>query len=234
MANRGSIDQFLALVNANGGMSLSNSYLVKFELPDLLKTHLDSVGVSFTNNSNDLVELMCDEAQLPNINAATGNIIGKYLGQGQVEYPTSKVFTDFQLTWMCDANMTPHKFVTAWFDFMFAEESPTGEIYTGSTLSNKDFNDVIADSSPRLRGRSTKLRFPSSYQSRVLIGKAETGPNSATHRVPEIYVMEDVFPYSVDAVPLSYGASQVTKVSANFKYTRHYIIYNDIKNLGRK
>lgn len=232
MANRGSIDKFLALMNANGGMALSNSYLVKFELPDLLKTHLDLAGVNFTNGSNDIVELMCDEAQLPNINAATGNIIGKYLGQGQVEYPISKVYTDFQLTWMCDANMTPHKFVTAWYDFMFAEESQTGEIYSGSTLTGKSFNDVIRDDSPRHRSRSTKLRFPSSYQSRVLIAKSETGKKSATDRVSEIYVMEDVFPYSIDAVPLSYGPSQITKVSANFKYTRHYIIYNDIRKFS--
>ena len=233
MANRGDIKDFLTLVGANGGMAMSNSFLVKFNFPSfsIVPNALSSAGVGFSNNSNDVVELFCDEAQLPNINAATGSVIGRYLGEGQVEYPTSKVFTDFQLSWMCDANMIPHKFVTAWFDSMFVEEYLDGNRINAEKNTGKDYSDVLT-ANTRTIARSTKLRFPSEYQCEILIGKTEPGPNSATHRASEIFVIQDAFPYQIDAVPLSYGPSQVVKVSASFKYTRHFVVYNDIRSMN--
>ena len=48
-----SIDKFLTTMNANGGMSMANNFLVKFDIP----------------GSGDLFEFLCDEAQLPNTQA---------------------------------------------------------------------------------------------------------------------------------------------------------------------
>ena len=47
-----------------------------------------------------------------------------------------------------------------------------------------------------------------------------------------MYTLIDCFPYAIDAVPLSYGASQVTKVTANFYYSKYSIVYNDIRNFN--
>jgi hypothetical protein len=232
VANRGDIKDFLTLVGANGGMAMSNSFLVKFNFPSfsVVPSALSKVGVNFANNSNDIVELFCDEAQLPNINLATGSMIGRYLGEGQVEYALSKVYTDFQLSWMCDANMIPHKFLTAWFDSMFEEQYLDGNRIDAEFNSGKSYSDVLT-AKTRTIARSTKLRYPSQYQCEVLIGKTEPGRKSATDRTSEIYVMQDVFPYQIDAVPLGYGPSQVVKVTATFRYTRHFIVYNDIKSI---
>lgn len=233
MANRGDINSFLSLVGANGGMAMSNSFLVKFNFPSFSEVPdaLSKAGVSFANNSNDVVELFCDEAQLPNINAFTGSGIGRYLGEQQVEYALGKVYTDFQLSWMCDANMTPHKFVAAWFDAMFLEEYLDGNDIDTTKHTGKTYSDVIT-AKTRTIARSTKLRYPSQYQCEVLIAKTEPGVNSATDRVSEVYVIQDAFPYSIDAVPLGYGPSQTVKVSATFKYTRHFVEYNDLKSFN--
>ena len=40
--------------------------------------------------------------------------------------------------------------------------------------------------------------------------------------------MEKAYPYAVDAIPLQFGSSQLTKVTAQFKYQRHYTINRDI------
>jgi len=40
--------------------------------------------------------------------------------------------------------------------------------------------------------------------------------------------MEKAYPYAVDAIPLQFGSSQITKVTAQFKYQRHYTINRDI------
>ena len=55
-------------MNANGGMSMANNYIVKFDIP----------------GTGNLFAFYCDEAQLPNVNASTGTIKGRYMGEGQV------------------------------------------------------------------------------------------------------------------------------------------------------
>ena len=39
--------------------------------------------------------------------------------------------------------------------------------------------------------------------------------------------MEECYPYSIDSVPLSYGTSQLTRVSANFYYAKHSVVFQD-------
>lgn len=231
MANRGNINSFLQSVGARGGFSFSNSYLVKFNFGanSIVPDALAAAGVDFTSNSNDMIELLCDEAQLPNVNASTGTQVGRYLGETAVDYPTGKIFTEFQLGWMCDANMTAHKFLTVWYDSMFEESSFGGDDYSSPpALRGEEFNDVISPIQTRSVARSTRLNYPDKYLCDVLIAKTERGVKSATQRVSEIFVMEGCFPRSIDAVPLSYGVSQLTKVSAQIKYRRHYVIYNDV------
>ena len=44
------------------------------------------------------------------------------------------------------------------------------------------------------------------------------------------YILENAYPYSIDAVPLSYGSSQITRVNVNLYYSRHTVVYGDGKN----
>jgi hypothetical protein len=46
--------------------------------------------------------------------------------------------------------------------------------------------------------------------------------------------MEKAYPYAIDAVPLQFGSSQITKVTAQFKYQRHYTIDRDITGVTGK
>ena len=234
VANRGNIKSFLATMGVNGGMSFSNGYLVKFlfNSGSVVPGALDSAGISFNSASNDVIELFCDEAQLPNIAASSGNQVGRFVGETSVKYPTAKIFSEIQLGWMCDANMTPNKFLNIWFESMFIENGSLDSYSSPSVISGQQFDDVITNPLTRTKNRGTQLRYPNEYQCDILIAKAESGPDSPTQRVSEIYVLEQAWPISIDSVPLSYGASQVTKSSAQFAYTRHYIIYNDIKSLN--
>ena len=98
-------------MNANGGMSLLIVLWWKF--PD------GKPGF----NANGMFEFLCDEAQLPNVQAATGTLEGRYLGEGQVNYAHTRVFSELQLGFQCDANMTPLKFLNDWYGIIFGEDS---------------------------------------------------------------------------------------------------------------
>lgn len=196
-----SINSFLNHVAKNGGMSFSNNFIVA----------IDGAPVPMPGEltQGDTLAFMCDEAQLPNVNSATGSINGLYSGLGNLDYPHTRVFTELQLGFMLDANLSILKFLNGWFETIFSDEG------TGSN-------------------RVTRLNYRDSYAADIKITKTESGPDSTTQRQPITYVMEKAYPYAIDAIPLQFGSSQITKVTAQFKYQRHYTIDRDITNVADK
>lgn len=246
MANK-SISTFVETIAKHGGMSYSNNYDIEFMFKDAsIIKRFNSFGIKTTagnlitsenvNDAGTIVKLFCDEAQLPNIQAATGQLTGMMLGEGMVNYPHTKMYSDFQLSWMCDANMTPLKFLETWYSWIFqefdnsgAQVSLSGKYQKKKTLEEIKGGAGSGGGNAIDRFKSVRLNYPSTYFSNIIITKTEKSKNAPNGRAPISYTMIDAFPYSIDAVPLSYGASQVTKVSANFYYAKHYVTHNDIR-----
>jgi hypothetical protein len=212
-------------------MAMSNGYDVEFDFSGLteLSSYMSSIGIklpssSTADNTSGLINMFCDEAQLPNISAATGQINGRYLGEGTINYPHTRMVSDFSLSWMCDANMLPFKFLNAWHEFIFGQDKIETKVGTDRFL-----RDAKVEAKPKLINRINRLRYQNQYQSVLKISKAERGPNAPNERISLVCVLENVYPYSIDAVPMSYGSSQITRVSANFYYTRHTYYNYDIR-----
>jgi hypothetical protein len=228
-----SIDNFIAAIARNGGMAMSNGYDVEFDFtgPGLgvLRNTFSNINLKLPENSDSgqpgaLINMFCDEAQLPNISAATGQINGRYLGEGTINYPHTRIVSDFSLSWMCDANMIPFKFLHSWHGFIF------GETLFEETATPSLLRDAKSFTIPRAVNRVNRLRYPSEYQATLRISKTERGKNAPNGRVSLVCLLENVYPYTIDAVPLSYGSSQITKISASFYYTRHTYYNIDIRN----
>ncbi len=211
-------------------MALSTGYAVKFDLAAPLKKYIDQLQLDI-----DLYEGFCDEASLPPSQAATGQITGRYLGEGAVSYPHTKMYTDVSLSWMCDANMEPYKFVQAWWQYIFGEYDAGGTLHDEAAYQPQYNNTktLLGTGNPeKNRTRETRLRYPESYLSQIVIAKAEKGGGSPTDRMATAHVLQEAYPYSVDSVPLSFGSSQLVKVTANFYYSKHYVMYNNLKSTG--
>ena len=195
-------------------MSLSTSYRL------YIQPTLDSNGAlpwyKEWNSDKRWIELFCDEAQLPNVQAQTGLMTNRHLGEGPFQYPHTRIYSDVTLGFLCDANMTPLKFFTAWHNFIFGgkgnEFAPT---QIQPTLNN--FEQGAADPA----GAPVRLQFPSEYAGIVRIIKTETGVNADRPSIG--YNLIDAYPYSIDSVPLAYGGSQLTKVTVNLHYKKHTI-----------
>ena len=198
-------------IGARGGMSRTTTYLVKFD-----------------RSGGDLEDLtlFCDEAQLPNVQAATAQMAGRFLGEGPYQYPHTRLYTDVSLGFLCDANLTQLKFFQEWYDHIFLDKQ--------TYLENVDVENIMAQGT-RTRERKTRLAYPESYTCTTRITKVELGTTTAKNYVgwgdrPSItYMLEGSYPYAIDAVPLSYGSSQITRVTVNFHYVRHSVIYADVK-----
>lgn len=199
---------------ANGGMSFSNNFVVKFA----------NLKLPIAPAQADYFEMFCSEAQLPNVNTAQGQMNGIYIGSGSVNYAHSRIFTELSLGFMCDANMTSLKFLQDWVDFIFSGDSTE----FGDSKAGQTKEQMQAFTFTRPENRNIRLNYRDDYACDLIITKTEQGGNSPTERAPITYVLEQAYPYSIDAVPLQFGSSQVTQVNAQFSYTRHYVVKNDI------
>tara|TARA_B100000427_G_scaffold324766_1_gene330461 strand:+ start:3431 stop:4135 length:705 start_codon:yes stop_codon:yes gene_type:complete len=205
------IPQFLQTIAKQGGMSFANNFIVEIEdLPEPLNGSLES----------DYLAMFCDEAQLPNINTATGTQNGLYTGVGSVDYPHTRIFTELQLGFALTANLDILKFLNFWYGSIFGESNLADGTITP---------EIVGEGGTKTENRTTRVAYKDDYAATIKITKSETGPQSTVERQPITYVLEKAFPYAIDAVPLQFGSSQITKVTAQFKYQRHYTINRNIK-----
>jgi len=208
-----SVRGFLGSIAASGGMSMSNMYEARFEgFSSNLEKSLGLAGFQNLNTNAGAYSALtafCEEASLPGMQAMTGSTTGVYMGEGAVNYAHTKSFTDITLGWQCDANLLPLKFVNKWMGFIFGDENTTTK-----TIDRLKINRVA---------------YPEDYQCRLIIKKAERGENDSLAGVGGIYTLHDVFPYSIQSTPVSYGSSTLLKVSASFYYRRWEFEYADIK-----
>ena len=76
-------------------------------------------------------------------------------------------------------------------------------------------------------GHLLQLKYMDDYVSNVKIAKTEPNATYSNGRAPITFILENAYPYSIDAVPLSYGSSQIARVNVNFYYSRHTVSYGD-------
>ncbi len=218
-------------MGANGGMSLSNSFIVKIQNPNIatFDAESDEYIINPSGNGN-IFEFLCDEAQLPNTQAATGTLKGRYMGEGQVNYPHTRIFTEFQLGFQCDANMTPLKFLNQWYGSIFKEYDEQGMEYSQmNDAQGITPEDGVISAEYKVKNRTVALSYPDDYCRNMYITKTERGPSRAGGvRSSITYCMERAWPFAIDAVPLQFGSGQLTKVTAQFYYTKHKVISHNI------
>ena len=211
------IDEFMSKIGRQKGMSLTTGFDVAFQFGSK-STFPSSI---YKDNHEDLIQMLCDEAQLPNVQTATGQMSGRYLGESAVQYAHSRMFTDVGLGFLCDADLMPIKFFNHWYSWIFGDEQK---------VTIDDYESVVKESSLPVE-RINRLKYPDEYTCSLYVMKTEPDNFAANGRIPITYILENAYPYAIDAVPLSYGASQITRVNVNFHYTRHTVVYGDIKSI---
>lgn len=227
------INDFMEAIGVKGGMSLTTGYNVEFDFntgkrtssdpPVFVDEYYGNTKLAANSKKNpygnkNIVNMLCDEAQLPNVVSTTGTVTGRYLGEGMINYPHTRTYTDLGLGFMCDAEQTPLKFLTSWYDYIFGETPDERFNYDGGMEQAQTIY-------PRDTNRTNRLNYINDYVCNLRIMKTEPNKDSSSGRVPITYVLENCYPYSIDAVPLAYGSSQLTRVTASFYYTRHTVLY---------
>lgn len=199
---------------ANGrGMAKSNLYAVYFGGGKVIQELNDTEFGGLTKRPADNITLVgervllfCDEVSLPGVQSSTGSVV-RHPGANPIYYPTNPIYNDLQLSFMCDSEMQALNFLTKWRE----------KIYT----------KVGTDATQP----SYQVNYPEDYQCEMIIEKNERNSSSEIGQVPVKYTLNGVWPYAVDSIPLSYGSSQLVKVTANFYYRNWSVVFNRLNTI---
>lgn len=197
---------------ANGrGMAKSNLYSVYFGGEKVI-TELEKNFNGLRSKAGDRISkvgervlLMCDEVSLPGIQSSTGSVV-RHPGSNPIYYPTNPIYNDLQLSFMCDSEMQALNFLVQWRE--------------------KIYKKVGNSSEP-----SYQVNYPEDYQCTLYIEKNERSSSSEIGQTPVTYTVKGAWPYSLDSIPLSYGSSQLVKVTANFYYRNWSAEFSGLKTI---
>jgi hypothetical protein len=185
-----------------GDLSQTNHYLVSFStLNSTLMSYIQN-RVGFAEDTRNFLSrktgLLCSEASLPTSSLATGEVRDNFMGIPQ-EFAHTRLYTDIDFTFYIDSNYVNLRIFEAWMDY----------IAGGSQLEINELDENYY----------RRMNYPDNYKVQTMfISKFERDFNSQID-----YQFVNAFPKLVTAIPVSYGAADLLKVTVSFTYDRYIV-----------
>lgn len=180
-----------------GKISQSNHYVVSFsELTSPVMQHIRTrFGVSdVTSFVSRKTGILCSEASLPTSGFATAEVKGDFMGVPQ-EFAHTRLYTDVDFTFYIDNDYKNLRIFEGWMDY----------ISSGSGMNENS------------KMYYRRFQYPDSYKCDTMyITKFEKD-----YKNELVYQFRNVFPKTMTAIPVSYGAADVLKVNVTFNYDRY-------------
>ena len=201
-----SINEMLAVISSNGGISKSSKFIVRMHPPP-------AVG-----NPNEDFLFFCESAQLPGISFGTDDV--KMSGFGNIEKrPHSTNFTDMPLSFYCDTDGNVLRFFHKWIQTIYNFnnfDNPNG------VSQNLGVNLFAYPKEYRSTVEILHLEDKSDGYT-DLSGAESTGPAMKPDVDSQIivnYTLYDAFPVSIGDVSMNWGSSdELVRIPVTFTYT---------------
>ena len=186
-----------------GDLSQTNHYMVSFStLNSTLMSYIQK-RIGFQEDVRNFLSrktgLLCSDASLPTSSLATGEVRDDFMGIPQ-EFAHTRLYTDIDFTFYVDSNYVNLKIFESWMDYIAGG-------------SEADLISELDDNYYR------RMNYPDNYKVQTMfISKFERDFNSQID-----YQFVNAFPKLVTAIPVSYGAADLLKVSVQFTYDRYIV-----------
>ena len=226
-----SITKLRGIFERDKGASYSNEYEVNFSsFGDGLIDNFRAAGFGNLSGSETAFQNMmflCDEASLPGTFAATQEIDGIF-GGTMIQYPHAKLYNDLRLSFIQTNEMLPQKFFEAWFYSMFPERTSLGADARIEIGRSDPFAPVVPNTNQGLnssgresRSNTITLQYYDSIVCNMTITKSFKNSSSYKGGKSIEYQIINAYPYTIESVPLAYGASTLNKLRVSFRYEKH-------------
>ena len=186
-----------------GDLSQTNHYMVSFStLNNTLMSYIQA-KIGYQEDVRLFLSrktgLLCSEASLPTSSLATGEVRDNFMGIPQ-EFAHTRLYTDIDFTFYVDTNYVNLRVFESWIDY----------------ISGGSEGDQVSELNENYYRR---MRYPDTYKVQTMfISKFEKDFNSQID-----YQFINAFPKLVTAIPVSYGAADLLKVTVQFSYDRYIV-----------
>ena len=187
--------------NLIGPLAQTNHFLVTFSaLTPSVEAYLnDYNGISDVRPFlSRTAGILCNAASLPTTAYATADIRDNFMGVPQ-QFAHTRIYTDIDFQFYIDEDYTLLKIFEGWMEY----------ISSGA-------NDFTTQED---RAFYRRMKYPDSYKCNTMyINKFEKNYKRTLR-----YRFVNVFPKSINTIPVTYGPADVLKVSVNFNYDRYIV-----------
>ena len=208
-----SITKLRGIFEKDKGASYSNEYEVNFSsFKGGLIDNFKAAGFGNLSGSETALQNMmflCDEASLPGTFAATQQIDGLF-GGTLIQYPHGKLYNDLRLSFIQTNEMLPQKFFEAWFYSIFPERALNTKLEVALNSSGRE-----------TRSNVVTLQYYDEIVCNMSITKSFKDSSSYKGGKSIEYEIINAYPYTIETVPLAYGASTLNKLKVSFRYEKH-------------
>ena len=184
-----------------GPLAQNNHFLVTFSsLTPTVESYLSKyTGIrSVKNFLSRNLGILCSDASLPTSTLATAEVKDNFMGVPQ-QFAHTRFYTDISYSFYIDEDYTLLKIFEGWIEY----------ISSGANA------DVDQDH----RAYYRRMKYPDSYKCNTMyINKFEKNYKRTLR-----YRFVNVFPKSINAIPVQYGTADILKVSVNFNYDRYIV-----------
>ena len=184
-----------------GPLAQNNHFLVTFSsLTPAVESYLTTY-TRITNIKNFLsrnLGILCSDASLPTSTLATAEVKDNFMGVPQ-QFAHTRFYTDISYSFYIDEDYTLLKVFEGWMEY----------------ISSGANDNVDQDH----RAYYRRMKYPDSYKCNTMyINKFEKNYKRTLR-----YRFVNVFPKSINAIPVQYGTADILKVSVNFNYDRYIV-----------
>jgi hypothetical protein len=161
--------------------------------------------INFENDFSNILGLLCSEATIPTSSYATAEVKDNFMGVSQ-EFAHTRINTDIDFTFYIDREYKVLGFFEAWMDF----------ISGGAKVAIDDANALYSGNYYR------RFNYPNHYKNKSGIYIKKFEKDWQTSNAPNIsFQLINAFPKSVSSLSVSYGESEVLKVTVTMNYDRY-------------
>ena len=184
-----------------GPLAQNNHFLVTYSsLTPAVESYLTTY-TRITNIKNFLsrnLGILCSDASLPTSTLATAEVKDNFMGVPQ-QFAHTRFYTDISYSFYIDEDYTLLKVFEGWMEY----------------ISSGANDNVDQDH----RAYYRRMKYPDSYKCNTMyINKFEKNYKRTLR-----YRFVNVFPKSINAIPVQYGSADILKVTVNFNYDRYIV-----------
>ena len=184
-----------------GPLAQNNHFLVTFSsLTPTVESYLSKyTGIrSVKNFLSRNLGILCSDASLPTSTLATAEVKDNFMGVPQ-QFAHTRFYTDISYSFYIDEDYTLLKVFEGWMEY----------------ISSGANDNVDQDH----RAYYRRMKYPDSYKCNTMyINKFEKNYKRTLR-----YRFVNVFPKSINAIPVQYGSADILKVTVNFNYDRYIV-----------